>query len=85
MIYDMMVIDLRSDFPGEHLLRLRTPKEIDILETDLIHHLWHRHMTYGCMRVLGAVYKVFIRYDEKNQEQVNEWRSEHDHKKRCGH
>lgn len=82
MIYDMMVIDLRSDFPGEHLLRARTPKEIDILETERLRYIWK---SMGNFRVTGATYKVFIRYDEKNKEQVTEWRDKNDHKKRYGY
>ena len=85
MIYDMMVIEIRSDFPSERLLRQKVPKEIDILGIDLVHNLWHRQMTYGYMRIQGAVYKVYVRYDEKNKEQVTEWRSRNDQKKRYGY
>lgn len=82
MIYDMMVIDLRSDFPGEHQIRLRIPKEIDILETERLRYIWKN---IGDFRVTGATYKVFIRYDEKNKDQVTEWRNKHDAKKRYGY
>lgn len=82
MIYDMMVIDLWSNFPGEHQLRLRTPKEIDILETERLRYIWKN---MGDFRVSGATYKVFIQYDEKDKEQVTEWRNIHDCKNRYGY
>ena len=82
MIYDIMVIDLRGNFPGEHLLRQRIPKEIDILEIERLRYIWK---SMGDFRVTGATYKIFIRYDKKDKDQVTEWRNKHDYKKRYGY
>ena len=85
MIYDMMVIELRVAFLGKHkLLGSIPPSYIDVLGYDIIRHLWKRGGNHS-FTVCGAAYKIFIRYDEKDKDQVTEWRNKHDRKNGYGY
>jgi hypothetical protein len=84
MIYDMFVVELRGAFLGKRKLLDSTPSYIDVLDYDIISHLWKRGGTHS-FTVCGAAYKIFIRYDEKDKDQVTEWRTKHDCKKRYGY